>query len=123
MILLYSPLVGANFATPGRFPFIGSMVFATGGNGQHFSWGFFTLLPFNPYPINPSRIKAKSWMGTKTQWKGHKPVRWTEELVLTFEICKLDKNMLTVIVIESLTIVKMIVLFNKLLFLLSKFSY
>ena len=36
-----------------------------GGNGQHFSWGFFSLVPFNPNPINPLRIKAKSQMRTK----------------------------------------------------------
>ena len=50
----------------------------TGRNGQHFSWGFFTLVPFNPNPINPSRIKAKSWMQTKTQLQGCNPVKWVE---------------------------------------------
>ena len=95
----------------------------TGGNGQHFSWGFFFLVPFNPNPINPSQIKAKSQMGTKMQWQGRKPVKWVKGLVLTCEICNLDENMHTVIVIESLTIEKTIVLFNKVLFPLSKFSF
>ena len=50
----------------------------TGGNGQHFSCGFFSLVPFNPNPINPSWIKAKSWMGTKTQLQGCNLVKWVE---------------------------------------------
>ena len=68
----------------------------TGGNGQHFSWGFFSLVPFNPNPINPLRIKAKSQMRTKMQWQGRKPVKWVKGLVLTCEICKFDENKHTV---------------------------
>ena len=46
------------------------------------------------------------------QWQGRKPVKWVRGLVLTCDICKLDEKMHTFIVIESLTIVKMIVLFK-----------
>ena len=50
----------------------------TGGNEQHFFWGFFSLVPFNPNLMNPSQIKAKSWMRTKTQLQGCNPVKWVE---------------------------------------------
>ena len=53
-------------------------VLSTGGNGQHFSWGFFSVVPFNPNPINPLWIKAKSQMQTKTQLQGGNPVKWVE---------------------------------------------
>ena len=52
----------------------------TGGNGQHFYWGFFTLVPFNPKPIKPLQIKVKSWMRTKMQWYHCKLVKWVERI-------------------------------------------
>jgi len=36
------------------------------------------LFSFNPNPINPLWIKAKSWMWTKTQLQGCNPVKWVE---------------------------------------------
>ena len=57
------------------------------------------------------------------QWQGCKQVKWVKGLVLTCEIYKLDEDMHTVIVIESLTFVNIIVLFIIVLFPLSKFSF
>ena len=39
------------------------MIFAD-GNGQLFSWGFLTLVPFNPNPVNPSWIRVKTRLQT-----------------------------------------------------------
>ena len=68
---------------------------------RNFSWGFFSLVPFIPNPINPLWIIANHGCEQRhssrgvIQWKGLKGI------VLTCEICKFDE---TVIVIESLTL-------------------
>ena len=47
---------------------------------NHFPGAFFTLVPFNPKPIKPLRIKVKSQMRTKMQWYHCKLVKWVERI-------------------------------------------
>ena len=50
----------------------------TGGNGQHFPWGFFSLVPFNPNPPKPLADQSRITDPKKDTVTGLNPVKGVE---------------------------------------------